>query len=75
MLKEAIKLNYTTISKFSKRELDEVKHLYKKEFQRLHIFGSRPYTNDDSTDMKVNIKYLHHAPLEKVVYCMLIQTK
>ena len=43
-LKEAIKLNYNTISKFLK-ELDEVKHLNKKEFQRLHIFGTHPYTS------------------------------
>ena len=68
ILKEAIKLNYKIVSKFSKRELDEVKHLYKKEFERLHIFGTRPYINDDNMDMKVNIRYLHRVPPGQVVY-------
>ena len=67
-LKEAIKLNYNIVSKFLKRELDEVKNLYEKEFQRLYIFGTRPYINDDNTDMKVNIRYLQRVPSEQIVY-------
>jgi transglutaminase/protease-like cytokinesis protein 3 len=61
-LARAVMLSHTTVSKYSARELQEVKKLYENEFHGLHIFGRHPYKEDDNkTDMQVDIAFLHRA--------------
>jgi hypothetical protein len=64
------------VSKYTAKELQEVKKLYENEFRGLHIFGRHSYKEDDKeTNMQVDIAFLYRVPPGVVVYRLLEPTR
>ena len=65
---KCVNMTDVEINKLTPTEMKTMNALYKQVFSPMYAWGKKPLTDESGEGIRIHYKYLHRAPLERMVY-------